>query len=131
MPQPKIKYMKHSLTLGPSANNVQSIAIVTEKGYKELTGIAITCSNSNAFADATFDSFVLDGFEIFPEGFELKILQTGVDLDPNQRFFDIKEPADGKNLTVKVNSRAFATGSVVNIYLRYEGPQSQLNVSRP
>jgi hypothetical protein len=69
--------------------------------YKKLTGIGLMTSNMTV--GATMKTFNCDGNnDTFAEGFQLAFLQTTGAVDPNDRYYKLDLPADGKKLNITV-----------------------------
>ena len=115
-----IKYQIIKLTITGAGNF--PISAETDKAYKRVTGLQFNSTDSSALKDAVFGKFEIDSNEIFPDGFEAKLIQTGLEVSPNDRFYKIDERADGSsvlgNFTDAGNAAAYPYN--VYIYLRLE-----------
>ncbi len=67
-----------------------------DKTYKRVKGIQVTVQDSAAAERGTFDIFRISSIDIYPKGFESKLITCGIDVPPNQRFDrNIDEEAAG------------------------------------
>lgn len=96
----------------------------SDKAYKRITGIAYSSTDTNAQKDTVFSKYEIDNNEIFPDGFEVKMISTGQEVPPNERYYPINERAEGSTIvgTVKDAGNAGAYPYNVYIYLRLENP---------
>ncbi len=116
-----IKYQIIKLTITGAGNF--PISAETDKAYKKVTGLQYSGTDTAALKDAVFTKFEIDSNEIFPDGFEVKLIQTGQDVSPNKRFYDdIEERADGSTVSGSFQDAGNATAYPYNarIYLRLE-----------
>ena len=121
-----IKYQIIKLIITGAGNFV--IRAETDKAYKKVTGVQYSGTDATALKDAVFNKFEIDSNEIFPEGFEVKLIQSGQDVSPNDRFYDdIDERADGSTVSGSFQDAGNAAAYPYNarIYLRLENPQSE------
>lgn len=116
-----IKYQIIKLTITGAGNF--PISAETDKAYKKVTGLQYSGTDTAALKDAVFTKFEIDSNEIFPDGFEVKLIQTGQEVSPNKRFYDdIEERADGSTVSGSFQDAGNATAYPYNarIYLRLE-----------
>ena len=116
-----IKYQIIKLTITGAGNF--PISAETDKAYKKVTGLQYSGTDTAALKDAVFTKFEIDSNEIFPDGFEVKLIQTGQEVSPNKRFHDdIEERADGSTVSGSFQDAGNATAYPYNarIYLRLE-----------
>ena len=95
-----------------------------DKAYKKITGIQLTTSNVDALKDSTFKKFEIDNNDIFPDGFEAKMLVSGQDLKPGDRWEELNERADGCTIAGTYTDAGNAGAYPYNarIYLKLENP---------
>ena len=95
-----------------------------DKAYKKITGILYSSTDTNALKDSVFTKFEIDNNEIFPDGFEVKMIQTGQEVPPDERYYPLDERGDGSTIagTFKDAGNAAAYPYNVYIYLRLENP---------
>jgi hypothetical protein len=100
------------------------ISAEADKTYGRITGIQITSTDTAALKDAVFKRFEIDSNDIFPEGFETKLLVTGDGVSPNERFYDLNERADGSTITGTFTDAGNAGAYPYNarIYFKLENP---------
>ena len=121
-----IKYQIINL-LVPGANAIVNTQnATTDRSYKKVKGIQMTCTDANAAEQATFDKFEINSREIYPEGFEVKLIASGEDVAPNERFDkEVDEEAANSSINITYRDQNVA-GTVfpykVIIYLRLENP---------
>ena len=115
-----IKYQLIKLTITGAGNF--PISAETDKAYRKVTGLQFSGTDSAALKDAVFSKFEIDANEIFPDGFEVKLIQTGLEVSPNERFYKINERAEGSSVlgNFKDAGNAVAYPYNVYIYLRLE-----------
>lgn len=116
-----------------SINNVATGDNGTAQGtvdlnFKNVIGIKVECNDADSFIGSYFTEASINSEEIFPSGFELKVIQTGVDVSPNERFFKIDPRSDafigaGTNYRFGItNSTGSLTSANFNIYLLLSNP---------
>ncbi|MFY9310079.1 MAG: hypothetical protein WAQ28_13620 [Bacteroidia bacterium] len=117
-----IKYQLLKLTI-PAAGSFP-INAEADKAYKQITGIHYSCTDINALKDSVFSKFEIDNNEIFPEGFEAKMILTGQEVPPDDRFYRINERAEGSTIIIVFKDAGNAGTYPYNayIYLRLENP---------
>ena len=95
-----------------------------DKTYKKITGIQFTTTDSSALKDAVFSKFDIDSNEIFPEGYETKLLVCGEDLKPGERWEELDERADGSTIAGTFTDAGNASAYPYNarIYLKLTNP---------
>lgn len=123
-----IKYQKIKLTVAAANEVVSTKGVTTERSYKKVKGIQATCSDKNAVEQGEFDKFEIASKEIYCKGYEVKLIFSGVDVAPNERFDkDVDEEAE--NSTVDITYRDMNVAGTVFpytliVYLRLENPVS-------
>jgi len=80
-----IKYQLLKIKVS-SQNEIVKFSADTDKKYKKLTGIFASLPYEDAFFGSKLELKVANE-EIFPEGFELKLLTCGNNVSPNDRFY--------------------------------------------
>lgn len=119
----KYQLIKLSITTGGTSYPINAEA---DKSYKRITGIHFSTSDINALKDAVFTKFEIDNNEIFPDGYEVKMIQTGQEVPPDERFYPLDERGDGATIvgTFKDANHASAYPYNAYLYLRLENPVS-------
>ncbi len=94
----EIKYQLLKIKVSQSGENIKFSAD-TDKKYKSIQGIFASLPNTeNALFESTLELKIADK-EIFPEGFEIKMLTCGQSVSPNDRFYNkINEEALGSRI---------------------------------
>lgn len=122
-----IKYQLLKLVITAAGNF--PISAESDKSYKRITGIHFSSSDTNSLKDSVFTKLDIDSNEIFPEGFEVKMIRTGEEVAPNDRFYSLNERAEGS--TILGNYRDAGNALLypynVYIYLRLENPVNNDN----
>src|ERR1051326_2577633 len=67
----------------------------SDKSYRKISGIHFSIADSNALKDSVFSKMEIDNNEIFPDGFEVKMITTGLELTPNDRYYKLDERGEG------------------------------------
>lgn len=85
-------------------------------GYKFLKGVAVLSSIGK---EHLFRSFTVAGAELFPKNFEVEFLQSSNHVAPNERFFKVKDIADGKKIEIEYidSGKADTYPYSLNIYM--------------
>lgn len=120
-----IKYQLIQLTIAAASNSASTDGVKTDKLYQRVTGITITASDATGLNNSTLTKFEIDRQEIYPQGFEAKLVSTGQEVNPNDKFDqDINERAEDSqvDITYRDGGAAGAYPYTVNIYLRLENP---------
>ncbi|WP_438712641.1 hypothetical protein ACSTS3_10445 [Aquimarina muelleri] len=81
-----------------NANDTLRISEDFDIGYKDLEGVAVLSSIGKGHI---FRSFTVAGAELFPKNFEVEFLQSTNHVAPNERFFKVKDIADGKKVEIE------------------------------
>jgi hypothetical protein len=117
----KLKYQLVKIVVPASGNEIP-VEINTEKGYQLVTGITVNATDKNAYLGSVFNKFEINNKEIFPEGFEVKMITTGIDVSPQDRFYCVAEPADGTKVIIKYKDggNAAAYPYTATIYFKLE-----------
>jgi len=120
----KLKYQLVSLII-TGTGEFSSNGVVTDRNYKKVVGIQLSCNDATAFDNATLTKFEIDAQEIYPSGFPAKLLASGQDVPPNQRFDkEVDEKADNStfNITYKDNGHT-AVPYTMDVILWLENPK--------
>lgn len=126
MTKRKIKYQKIELTVSGLAGAEISKEVYTDKQYEFLTGIFINTNNPDSLLKSFFSKFEVNGEEVFCNGFDAKLLTSGQEVSPNDRFYNLNEPAAGSSLSIKYKDGTLAITDwtvwpyTVSILLRLE-----------
>lgn len=75
-----------------------------DKNIRLVTGLLMSASDPRGLFFRGSQRIEIDGKELFPEGYESKLLMSGISVPPNQRFFDIGDVPSG-NAEVKIQYR--------------------------
>ena len=123
MSTPKsIKYQVIKLNV-PSAGATVSVTTNTDKLYKNIIGIMASMPYQVSFADSSTINVVINDKEIFPDTFEVKVLNCDSYIPVNDRFYLLDEPADGSTVKIRFKDGAMAGVAypyVANVYLKLE-----------
>ena len=92
--------------------------------YKKVTGVCAVIADETGVTKSKFTQFQIDGDDIFPNGFEVILLTTGVDVPPDDRFLKLDERAENSiiNMTYVDGTKGTAYPYTLNIYFRLENP---------
>ncbi|MGQ0829403.1 MAG: hypothetical protein ACT4ON_13525 [Bacteroidota bacterium] len=123
-----IKYQKIDLTIAAANDVVSTKGVTTDRSYKKVKGIQVTCTDGEAHELGSFDKFEINSREIYCNGYEIKLIFSGIDVAPNERF-DKEVDEEAENSTVDITYRdKNVAGTIfpytVSIYLRLENPVS-------
>lgn len=86
----------------PSSGASVSVEATTQNGYERVVGIAHTNNSAACLEGSYFDKFEIDSQEIFPSGFEAKLLHSSTDVAPNQRYLTKFDQVKGDKLKVAI-----------------------------
>lgn len=84
-----------------SANETYSAEFELDKNVKIVKGILLTSDRDDLLYFRGAQQVAINGREYLPENFESKLLMTGINTDPNKRFYELKE-AEAINGKIKV-----------------------------
>lgn len=117
-----LKYQLLKLTITGAGNYLLNAE--SDKVYRKITGIHYSSTDTNAIKDSVFAKLEIDNNEIFPDGFEVKLIQTGQELSPNDRYHLLNERAEGSTIVLNFKDAGNAAAYPYNatIYLRLESP---------
>lgn len=116
-----IKY-KIIKVLVPEATSVVKFSADSDKMYKQITGIFASLPEDKAVPGTLLELKIADK-EIFPDEFEIKMITTGLNVSPNNRFYEkINEEAQGNRIDGRFtdSGKADVYPYVAKIYLRHE-----------
>lgn len=103
------------------ANDIIRISEDFDIGYKHLEGVAVLSSIGTGHV---FRSFTVAGAELFPKNFEVEFLQSSNHVAPNERFFKVKDIADGKKIEIEYidsgNATSYPYSLKIYMYLTNE-----------
>ncbi len=117
----EIKYQLIKIQIGQSGDSVKFSADM-DKMYKQLTGLYASLPEDKAVPGTSIELKIADK-EIFPEGFELKMITTGLNVAPKDRFYEkVKEEAAGNRIEGRLtdSGKADSYPYVAKLYLRLE-----------
>jgi hypothetical protein len=120
----QIKYQLIKIEVA-EAGSQPKYSVDMDKMYKKLTGIHASLPEEKALV-GTCLSLKIAEKEIFPEDFEIKMISTGLNVSPNDRFYDkINEEALGNHIEGRLRDSGKATSYpyTAKIYLRLEERQ--------
>ena len=85
----------------------------TDKQYAKVQGCYVSLPNDNSHFGTTLEMKIADQ-EIFPEGFETKLLACSQSSSPNERFFlfdkDENVDAAGSRVDIRYTDGGYSTG---------------------
>ncbi len=116
-----IKYQPIAISVA-SANAQVTVEADTDKLYSRCTGIFISVP-SDSVITSTLSRLELGGKELFPDGYEIKMLNTTGDVPVDERYYELNEPAKGARLKTKYNDSGLFTGTypyTAILYMRLE-----------
>ena len=109
----------------PAANAIHSKTFELDKTVTLVHGILFASDRDDLMYYRGSNKLEINSDEIFPEGYETKLLMTGLNVSPNDRFYNLGGVPPG-NFKVKVeykdtaDSRLQFTPYRVSIYLDVE-----------
>src|SRR5688572_12893780 len=82
----------------PDASNVYSKTFDLDKNITSIHGILFTSNRDDLLYYRGSNKIEINRQEIFPEGYETKLLMTGLNVSPNDRFYNLGGilPGNGK-----------------------------------
>lgn len=103
-------------------NSVHSKTFELDKNITAVHGLLLTADKDDLLYYRGSQKIQVNNQEIFPEGYESKLLMSGINVSPNERFYNIGglQPGNGKvAVDFKDNNAARADFDVyrVSIYL--------------
>ncbi len=73
------------------ANETYSAEFELDKDVKIVKGILLTSDQDSLLYYRGTQQLLVNGREYLPVNFESKLLMTGINTDPNKRFYELKE----------------------------------------
>lgn len=115
-----IKYQPIVITIN-SASQVVTVEADTDKLYSFCTGIFFSTPETEV-ETSTLSRLEIGGKEIFPDGYEIKMITTSTDVPIDERYCELNEPAKGARIKTKYNDAGLASAYpyTVILYLRLE-----------
>ena len=82
----------------PDADNLYSKTFDLDKNIISIHGILFTSNRDDLLYYRGSNKIEINRQEIFPEGYEAKLLMTGLNVSPNDRFYNLGSvlPGNGK-----------------------------------
>lgn len=122
----KVKYQPIRLTITGAGLTASTNDARVDQNYDRVKGIQMTCTDANAIEQAYFDKFEMGGKEIYPKYYEGKLIYSGVNVAPNERFDkEVDEPGNNTTVDITLKDQSVA-GTVypytVTVYLKLENP---------
>lgn len=109
----EIKYQIVKIPVAAAGDSVKFSADI-DKLFKRVTGLSASLPDDKAITGCTLELKIADK-EIFPEEWELKMITSGQNVSPNDRFFaSVNEEAHGN----RIDGR-FTDGQVPGITYPY------------
>jgi len=108
-----------------AANAIHSKTFELDKNVEKVHGMLFTSDRDDLMYYRGSAKVELNSDEIFPEGYETKLLMSGLNVSPNERYYNLGGIAPG-NFKIKVDykdtpdSRLAFTAYRVSIYLDVE-----------
>jgi hypothetical protein len=108
-----------------AANALTSKTFELDKNVEKVHGMLFTSDRDDLMYYRGSGKVELNSDEIFPEGYETKLLMTGLNVSPNDRYYNLGGIAPG-NFKLKVeykdtpDSRLAFTAYRVSIYVDVE-----------
>jgi hypothetical protein len=109
----------------PSANVIHSKTFELDKNVEKVHGLLFTSDRDDLMYYRGSGKVEINSDEIFPEGYETKLLMSGLNVSPNERFYNLGGVTPG-NFKLKVeykdtpDSRLAFVAYRVSIYLDVE-----------
>ena len=81
-----------------AANQIVTQTFDVDKTIAFIKGLAITSDKDDLLFYRGSQKIEINKEEIFPEGYESKLLMTGINVSPNERYTDVGKlpPGNGK-----------------------------------
>ncbi len=111
--KPNVEFEKIEISVTSDGQEV-SFSHTTEVDHTCIIGVALVVSNENALPNSTLELDV-DGQKVFPTGFEAKLIYSGQEVPPDDRFFKyINRPVK----QVKIEGK-YTDGSALSTFASY------------
>ena len=80
------------------ANTIHSKTFELDKNITTINGLLMTSNRDDMLYYRGSQKIEINRDEIFPEGYESKLLMTGINVSPNERYYNVggKAPGNGK-----------------------------------
>jgi hypothetical protein len=116
----KVKYQLIKFSV-PQAGAQVNINASSDKLYKRIAALFVSLPEDKAFAGSTMQLGVNDQ-EVFPEGFEVKMISCSESVAPNDRLYSADEEAAGSTIKGRYTDggQALAYPYTGIIYLKLE-----------
>lgn len=115
-----------SFQVNIATETIDNIQDVIDKNYERVTGVHVICSDADqaGLINSRFDNFEIDNNKIFAKGHEAKLLNTGDQVSPRNRYYPIDEKGENSTFRAKYvdGGAAAAYPYTVSIYLRLANP---------
>jgi hypothetical protein len=104
------------------ANKMVSKTFELDKNVVYIKGILLTSDKDDLLYYRGSQKIEIDKQEVFPENYESKLLQSGINVAPNQRYYDLGNMAAGAG-SIKLeykdtnDSRAVFTPYRISLYM--------------
>jgi len=114
----ELKYQLIKVTV-QEQNFLAKFSTNLDKQYKKVTGIHVSLPDDALIGSTIY--LKMAGKEIFPEGFEVKMISSGQEISPNDRFFnDIEESAEGNLIEGNFKDRTYSPDRAAGIQYPYD-----------
>jgi len=111
--KPNVEFEKIEINVAGSGQKI-SFSHTTEIDHSRIIGIAQVFSNESALPDSTLE-LDIDGQEVFPAGFESKLVYSGMEVPPDDRYFQyLDRPVNQIKITGK-----FTDGGALSSFAAY------------
>ncbi len=80
------------------ANTIHSKTFELDKNITTINGLLMASNRDDMLYYRGSQKIEINRDEIFPEGYESKLLMTGINVSPNERYYNLggKAPGNGK-----------------------------------
>lgn len=124
---PKLKRTRASFTFKVDKPGITSVdGLEFSKHTKSVVGLQLTSDYPDRLYHRGSQRIEIGGEEIFPDGFDSKLLMSSISVAPNERFFSLGEVLPGDlSLKIRYNDRdhsaaPFGQGYSVSVILLLE-----------
>lgn len=121
---PKVNFKRFDITID-QANKSYSKSFELDKTITAITGVLISSSKDDLAYFRGQQKIEINKDEFFPENYESKLLMSGINVSPNNRYYELGSVAPGNGI-VKVDykdtddNRIPFNPYVIYIYIKYE-----------
>ena len=121
---PKVNFKRFDIAID-QANKSYSKSFELDKTITAITGILISSSKDDLAYFRGQQKIEINKDEFFPENYESKLLMSGINVSPNNRYYELGSVAPGNGI-VKVDykdsddNRIPFNPYVIYIYIKYE-----------